>query len=138
MTNITTNPTVLAFINDLDENIVFKELHQGVDGYGVEYGEIFFDIINPVTGTVDQVQFEMCGQYDTLRRIFYIIDSNKAKTHEELEMETLEDLYDFILIEEDNSPTEGQGLWLNRSTGEELSSVTDLWADNKGGSTMTI
>ena len=138
MTDITTNPTVQAFVSDLDENIVFTESHEGVDGYGVEYGEIFLDFINPVTGSVDQVQFEMCGQYDTLRRIFYIIDSNKAKTHEELEMETLEDLYDFILIEEDNSPTEGQGLWLNRSTGEELSSVTDLWADTKGGSTMTI
>ena len=122
MTNITTNPIVQAFVSDLDENIVFKELHEGVDGYGVEYGEIVLDFINPVTGSVDQVQFEMCGQYETLSRIFYIIDSSKAKIHEELEMEDLNDLYDFILMDEDNSPAE----------------VSDLWADEKGGHNMTI
>ena len=122
MTNITTNPIVQAFVSDLDENIVFKELHEGVDGYGVEYGEIVLDFINPVTGSVDQVQFEMCGQYDTVRRIFYIIDSNKAKIHEELEMEDLNDLYEFILMDENNSPAE----------------VSDLWADEKGGHIMTV
>ena len=122
MTNITTNPIVQAFVSDLDENIVFTELHEGVDGYGVEYGEIVLDFINPVTGSVDQVQFEMCGQYETLSRIFYIIDSSKAKIHEELEMEDLNDLYEFILIDEDNSTAE----------------VSDLWADEKGGHNMTI
>ena len=122
MTDITTNPIVQAFISDLGENIVFKELHEGVDGFGVEYGEIFLDFINPVTGSVDQVQFEMCGQYETLRRIFYIIDSNKDKIHEELQMEDLNDLYDFILMEEDNAPVE----------------VSDLWADETGGHIMTI
>ena len=122
MTNLYPNPIVQAFISDLDENIVFKELHEGVDGFGVEYGEIFFDFINPVTGSVDQVQFEMCGQYETLRRIFYIIDSNKDKIHEELQMEDLNDLYDFILMEEDNTAVE----------------VSDLWADETGGHIMTI
>ena len=122
MTNITTNPIVQAFVSDLDENIVFTELHEGVDGYGVEYGEIVLDFINPVTGSVDQVQFEMDGQYDTVRRIFYIIDSSKANIHEELEMEDLNDLYDFILMDEDNSTAE----------------VSDLWADETGGHNMTI
>ena len=122
MTNVTNNPIVQAFVSDLDENIVFTELHEGVDGYGVEYGEIVLDFINPITGSVDQVQFEMCGQYDTVRRIFYIIDSNKAKTHEELEMENLSDLYEFILIDDVDTTT----------------SVSDLWADTKGGTTMTI
>tara|TARA_Y100000992_G_C20862962_1_gene303616 strand:- start:91 stop:414 length:324 start_codon:yes stop_codon:yes gene_type:complete len=98
-----TNPIVQNFVDDLDENIVFKELHQGVDGFGVHYGEIFMDFINPVTGSVDQVQFELCDKYETLRRIFYIIDSNKDKIHEELEMEDLDDLYDFILMEEEES-----------------------------------
>ena len=32
-----TNPIVQNFVDDLDENIVFKELHQGVDGFGVHY-----------------------------------------------------------------------------------------------------
>ena len=91
-----TNQTVQNFVYDLDENIVFKELHQGAD-----YGEIFMDFINPVTGSVDQVQFELCKHYETLHRIFYIVDSGKAKIHEELEMEDLNDLYDFILIDEE-------------------------------------
>jgi len=122
MTDITTNPIVQAFVSDLDENIVFTELHEGVDNFGIEYGEIFLDFVNPVTGNVDQVQFEMDGQYDTVRRIFYIIDSNKDKIHEELEMEDLNDLYDFVLMDEDNSPAE----------------VSDLWADEKGGHIMTV
>ena len=96
-----TNPIVQNFVTDMDENIVFKELHQGVNGFGVHYGEIVLDFINPVTGSVDQVQFELCEKYETLRRIFYIVDSNKAKIHEELEMEDLNDLYDFILIDEE-------------------------------------
>ena len=63
----------------------------------------------------------MSDDYELLR-IFYIIDSNKAKNHEELEMEDLNDLYDFILMDEDNLPSE----------------VSDLWADEKGGHNMTI
>ena len=110
-----------AFISDLDENIVFKEVHEGYDGYGILYNELVLDFINPVTGSVDQVQFEVaCDQFDM--RIFYIIDSNKDKIHEELQMEDLNDLYDFILMEEDSTPAE----------------VSDLWADEKGGDNMTI
>jgi hypothetical protein len=101
MPNSLTNPTVQAFIADLDENIVFKELHTGVDGFGVAYGDIHLDFINPVTGSVDQVQFEMCEHYETLHRIFYVIDSSKVKIHEELEMENLQDLYDFVLMDEE-------------------------------------
>ena len=99
MTDITNNPIVLAFINDLDENIVFKELHHGL-AFGVPYGDLVIDFVNPVTGVVDQVQFEMCEHYERLDRIFYIIDSNKVKIHEELEMENLSDLYEFILMDE--------------------------------------
>ena len=95
------NQTIQNFVTDLDENIVFKDIWSGLDLNGVPYGDIHIDFINPVTGTVDQVQFELCERYETLRRIFYIIDSNKDKIHEELEMEDLNDLYDFILIEEE-------------------------------------
>ena len=101
MTNPLINPIVQAFCHDLDENIVFKEIHEGVTENGTEYQDIVLDFINPVTGSVDQVQFEMCDQYENLNRIFYIADSNKDKVHEELEMEDLNDLYDFILIEEE-------------------------------------
>jgi hypothetical protein len=96
-----TNQTVQNFVTDLDENIVFKELYTGVDGFGVAYGDIHMDFINPVTGSVDQVQFELCEHYETLHRIFYVIDSSKVKIHEELEMENLQDLYDFVLMDEE-------------------------------------
>ena len=119
--NTADEATIQAFISDLDENIVFKEAHEGFDQDGIEYNELVLDFINPVTGSVDQVQFEVaCDQF--AMRIFYIIDSNKDKIHEELQMEDLNDLYDFILIEEDNAPAE----------------VSDLWADTKGGQNMTI
>ena len=129
MTNIFENPlfntadeaVIQAFISDLDENIVFKEAHEGYNQDGILYNELVLDFINPVTGSVDQVQFEVaCDQFDM--RIFYIIDSNKDKIHEELQMEDLNDLYDFILMEEDSAPVE----------------VSDLWADETGGHNMTI
>ena len=95
-----TNQTVQNFVTDLDENIVFKELHEGVSVNGYPFYEIHLDFVNPVTNDVDQVIFELCEHYETLQRIFYIIDSSKAKIHEELEMEDLNDLYDFILMDE--------------------------------------
>ena len=94
MTNITTNLTIQHFIDH--HEVVFTELHEGVDGNGVEYHEIVLDFINPVTGAVDQVQFDMCDQYENLNRIFYVADSNKAEAQEELEMENLSDLYDHL------------------------------------------
>ena len=97
------NPTVQAFLNDLDENVVFKDVWAGVSPDGVPYRDIHVDFINPVTGAVDQAQFEMSDSYELLR-IFYIVDSNKDKIHEELEMEDLNDLYDFILIEDGVDP----------------------------------
>ena len=112
---------IQAFISDLDENIVFKEAQEGHSLDGIDYNELVLDFINPVTGDVDQVTFEVASDHVNMR-IFYIIDSNRAKVHEELQMEDLNDLYDFILMDEDNSPAE----------------VSDLWADEKGGHNMTI
>jgi len=95
-----TNPIVQNFVTDLDENIVFKELFTGeVAGMNVRYGDIHIDFINPVTGSVDQAQFEMSDDYE-LHRIFYIVDFF-GKMPELLEMEDLNDLYDFILIDEE-------------------------------------
>ena len=95
-----TNQTVQDFVTDLDENIVYKELHAGVDGYGVAHGDIHIDFVNPVTGSVEQVQFGLCEHYETLRRISYAIDSSEG-TPEELEIADLDELYDFILIDEE-------------------------------------
>ena len=123
--NLLFNPqheaVIQAFMSDLDENIVFKEAHEGHSLEGIDYNELVLDFVNPVTGAVDQVTFEVTSEHVDMR-IFYIIDSNKAKIHEELEMEGLSDLYDFILIEEDNATAE----------------VSDLWADEKGGHNMTV
>ena len=99
MPNLYPNLTVQAFIDDLDENIVFKDVWADVDGYGVPYRDIHIDFINPVTGSVDQAQFEMSDDYE-LHRIFYIVDFF-GKMPELLEMEDLNDLYDFILIDEE-------------------------------------
>ena len=118
--NTADEAVIQSFISDLDENIVFKEAHEGCEE-GIDYNELVLDFINPVTGSVDQVTFEVaCDQF--AMRIFYIIDSNKDKIHEELEMEDLNDLYDFILMEDDDATAE----------------VSDLWADEKGGHNMTI
>ena len=119
--NTADEATIQAFISDLDENIVFTEAHEGHNLDGIDYNELVLDFVNPVTGSVDQVTFEVACDQNAMR-IFYIIDSNKAKVHEELEMEDLNDLYEFILMDEDNLPAE----------------VSDLWADEKGGHNMTI
>ena len=71
MTNLYPNPIVLAFISDLDENIVFKDVWAGVSLDGVAYRDIHIDFINPVTGSVDQAQFEMSDDYELLRLDLY-------------------------------------------------------------------
>ena len=100
MTNTINNPIVQAFISDLDENIVSKEVHFGTDWCGVPYNDVVFDIINPVTGATEQVEFEMCVNNERLDRIFYVVDDNEEVGRELLEMEDLNDLYDFILMDE--------------------------------------
>ena len=62
------------------------------------------------------------GQTNTVEGIYYVIDYSDDRINEELIMEDLNDLYDFILMDEDNSPAE----------------VSDLWADEQGGHIMTI
>lgn len=121
MTNTTNNPIVQAFVFDLDENIVKEEKHHGLS-FGVPYGDLVIDFINPVTGVIEQVQFEMCERYERLDRIFYVIANEEDVGTELLEMENLSDLYDFVLMDDVGTTTE----------------VSDLWADNKGGSIMTI
>lgn len=132
MTNNTYFNTITPFIQDLDENIVSN---RSVDT--AECSTTTIDFINPVTGSADRAIFEGSDP-NTIEGIYYVIGYSDDRINEELIMEDLNDLYDFILMDEDNSPTEGQGLWRNHTTGEELSSVSDLWADTKGGSTMTI
>ena len=131
MTTLNYNNTILPLVQDLDENIVKNRATKH---------HTTIDFNNPVTGLLERVTFMHPAGDGNIVHICYSPDYHTIgmSFKEGLIIETLEDLYDFILIDEDNSPTEGQGLWLNHTTGEELSSVSDLWADNKGGSTMTI
>ena len=61
MTNQHNNPTIQAFVDDLDENVVFTDIHEGVDGLGKAYHDTVLDIINPVTGAHEQVLFSEWG-----------------------------------------------------------------------------
>ena len=62
------------------------------------------------------------GDPNTVEGIYYVIGYSDNRINEELIMEDLNDLYDFILMDDVDTTAE----------------VTDLWADSKGGSTMTI
>ena len=131
MTNNTYYNTILPLVQDLDENIISNVTVDNENGLTTT---ITFN--NPVTGSTDRAIFE--GRPLDIQGIYYVIDYSDERTNEELIMEDLNDLYDFILIDEDHTPTEGQGLSHNHTTAEDLSSVTDMWADQPGGSTMTI
>ena len=118
MTNTIYNFQTIAFTTDLDENIVDTVVFDDGD----EDGEMTtFYFTNPVTGSLDTVSF--FENYDT-HPIIYV--PNYSVGHGgwdgPVECADLEELYEWILIDEDNTPTE----------------VTDLWADERGGHIMTI
>ena len=116
MTNNTYYNTILPFIQDLDENIVSS---RSLDTN--EHSTTTIDFINPVTSSTDRVIFEGRDP-NTVEGIYYVIGYSEDRTNEELIMENLSDLYEFILMDDVDTTTE----------------VTDLWADSEGGSTMTI
>ena len=86
--------TILPFLQDLDENIV---KHKSLDT--VEHSTTTIDFINPVTSSMDRVIFEGRDP-NTIEGIYYVIGYADDKINEELIMEDLNDLYDFILIDE--------------------------------------
>ena len=75
MTNQHNNPIIQAVVDDLDENIVFTDIHEGVDGFGIAYHDTVLDIINPVTGAHEQVLFSEQGS--DLLDIFYYVGGNE-------------------------------------------------------------
>lgn len=99
MTNQHNNPIIQALVSDLDENVVSTERHEGIDGFGVAYHDTVLDIINPVTGAHEQVVFNEWGS--GLLDIFYYVGGNE-KTGDEIVVADLDELYDFILIEDTN------------------------------------
>ena len=117
MTNNTYFNTIQPLIADLDENIISNKTVQTTKD-----STCTIDFINPVTGSTDRVIFEGSACTNDLYGIYYVIGYSAERTNEELIMENLNDLYEFILMDEDNLPAE----------------VSDLWADETGGHIMTI
>ena len=116
MTNNTYYNTILPLVQDLDENIISNVSVDTVDS-----STTTITFRNPVTGSTDRAIFEGRDP-NTIEGIYYVIGYSDDRINEELIMEDLNDLYDFILMEEDSAPVE----------------VSDLWADETGGHIMTI
>ena len=95
MTNDNYNYQTIAFATDLDENI--SQTYVNDDGIDGEMTTFYFH--NPVTGSVDTVSF--FEDYDTHPIIYlpnYSVGRKSFK--DQVEIADLEELYEFILIEE--------------------------------------
>ncbi len=99
MTNKHNNPIIQTLVDDLDENVVFTDILEYVDGNGTTCQDTVLDIINPVTGAHEQVVFNEWGS--GLLDIFYYIDGNEEAS-DEIVVADLEELYEWILIEDTN------------------------------------
>lgn len=96
MTNTIYNFQILDFITDLDENITNTVVFDDGDD-----GEMTtFDFINPVTGSLDTVSF--FEDFDS-HPIIYVPNFSEARGYgkDQLEIADLHELYDFILIDEE-------------------------------------
>jgi hypothetical protein len=96
MTNTIYNFQILDFITDLDENITNTVVFDDGDD-----GEMTtFDFINPVTGSLDTVSF--FEDFDS-HPIIYVPNFSEARGYgkDQLEIADLDELYDFILIDEE-------------------------------------
>jgi hypothetical protein len=95
MTNQYSNPLVQALVDDLDENIVSIVANSG---------NMTIDLINPVTGTLDQVNLSMCDSHEFIFDMSYTIDvegrDRSSPEPVKVAVVDLNDLYDWILIEE--------------------------------------
>ena len=96
MTNTIYNFQILSFITDLDENIINTVVFDDGDD-----GEMTtFDFVNPVTGSLDTVSF--FEDFDTHPIIYLPNYSEGQKSFkDQVEIADLNELYEFILIEED-------------------------------------
>ncbi len=96
MTNTIYNFQILDFITDLDENITNTVVFDDGDD-----GEMTtFDFINPVTGSLDTVSF--FEDFDS-HPIIYVPNFSEGRGYgkDQLEIADLDELYEFILIDEE-------------------------------------
>ena len=96
MTTLNHNNFIKPLKADLDENIV---QHARISENAI------IDIINPVTGTLDQIKITHKPYVsDEIVKVTYIIDTEgrdrSSPEPVEVAVVDLEDLYDWILIEE--------------------------------------
>tara|TARA_B100000035_G_scaffold289905_1_gene276631 strand:- start:45 stop:347 length:303 start_codon:yes stop_codon:yes gene_type:complete len=93
--NIYTSQTT-AFVTDLDENI--HNTHVETDDVDGEMTTFYFD--NPVTGSTDMVSF--FEKFDVAPIVYlpnYSVGQKSFK--DQVEIADLDELYEFILIEEE-------------------------------------
>ena len=95
MTNNTYYNTIQPLVSDLDENIISNVSVDNAEG-----STTTITFHNPVTGSTDRAIFEGENAND-IQSIFYVIGYSKDRINEELIMDDLEDLYDFILLDEE-------------------------------------
>jgi len=95
MTNDNYNHQTIAFATDLDENI--SETYVTDDGDDGEMTTFYFH--NPVTGSIDTVSF--FEDFDT-HPIIYVPNYTVGKVTwaDQIEVTDLEELYEYILIDE--------------------------------------
>jgi len=95
MTNNNYYNTIQPLVSDLDENIISNVSVDNAEG-----STTTITFHNPVTGSTDRAIFEGENAND-VQSIFYVIGYSKDRINEELIMDDLEDLYDFILLDEE-------------------------------------
>ena len=95
MSNNTYFNTIQPLVAALDENIISNRTVQTTKD-----STCTIDFINPVTGSTDRVIFEGSACTNDLYGIYYVIGYSDDRINEELIMEDLNDLYDWILIED--------------------------------------
>ena len=96
MTTLNSNNFIKPLKSDLDENIV---QHARISENAI------IDIINPCTGTLDQIQITHKGYVsDEIDSVTYVIDVEGnnfgTKTPIKVDISDLEELYEWILIED--------------------------------------
>jgi len=96
MPNNTYFNTIEPLVSDLDENIISNVSVDNADG-----STTTITFHNPVTGSTDRVIFE--GQDpNNIQSIYYVIAYSIDRINEELIMDDLTDLYDFILMDDED------------------------------------
>jgi len=94
MTTLNYNNTILPLVLDLDENIInnIETKH-----------DTTIDFINPVTGSLERVIFEHPNGNGMIEQVLYVptYDDFTIFFKEHYIMEDLNDLYEFILMDEE-------------------------------------